>query len=1220
MATVFENIFETVNSGFAQAVYEDYLRDPNSVSPEWRALFENGLKGEVPGEGEDETADEDIARERPATSVAVADSAPATSRADTLSEPITGPALRLLQNMEASLSVPTATSFRDIDVTKLWDTRKALNAALAAAGEKLSFTHLVGWAIVQAAVDFPSMGHAVVEVDGAPHRMNPGNVNLGLAVDAEGKDGRRRLLVPVIKRADTMSFREFYDEYERLVAGARNNKLMPDSYMGGTITLTNPGTIGTVASVPRLMARQGSIIATGAIQSVADVRVMTLTSTYDHRIIQGAESGLFLQAIDRLLNGGAGFYQGVATAMDVDPAVLASVAVQGTGVAQAAVPVATSPKPAASQAAALTGNTVPAEMMYHVAAAKSLVKAHRMHGHLAAYIDPLGTEPIGDPALHPEPLGLTPEVMAQIPAKVLRVYVDGETLADAFPNLQATYLRSIAYEIEYIASHEQRVWLRRVVESGQHRTPMTKDEQRQVLSTLIRIQSLESFLHRTYLGQKRFSIEGLDMLVPMLRHAVRLAGDQGANEVVMGMAHRGRLSVLSHVLGVPTESLLAEFEGAHDVQDTLATQRGTGDVKYHYGASGTLENSHGGKVNVILMPNPSHLEAVNPVVEGHTRASQTEREGAHNSHHPERVMPVLIHGDAAFAAQGVVAETLNLAALPGYNTGGTLHIIANNQIGFTTDPRDARSTDFASDLAKGFDVPIAHVNADDPEACIAAVRLAMMYRRQFHNDFVINLIGYRRHGHNEGDEPRYTQPLMYEVIDSHPPVADIYASSLVDAGVVTEDEVQRERDGVQQQLTQALDRFRNQRGDVDQQAPNPYVTAEWRAATEPKTDVARDLLLQLNEQLLRVPDGFTVNKKLERTLGKRRSVVEEEDSIDWGHAEALAIASLLAEGVPLRLVGQDTERGTFSHRHMVLSDAVTGDRYAPMQHLDSATAPFELHNTPLSEYAALGFEYGYSVAAPETMVMWEAQFGDFVNGAEIIIDQFIIAGLVKWDQTSRLVLLLPHGYEGQGPEHSSARLERFLALGAEGNIRVANCSTPAQYFHLLRYQAKHAMLRPLVLMTPKSLLRHPQAVSSISELTTGRFHFALDDPERSDNRDAVTRLVLCSGKVYYDAIRAPQRESAHSVAIGRLELLYPFPSGAVKDLLNRYSNLKEVVWLQEEPTNMGARKWVVPQVTELLRPNVTIRSLARPERSSPAEGFLKKHLAEQERLVAAALT
>ncbi len=1203
---MFENIFETVNSGFAQSLYEDYLRDPQSVSPEWRALFENGIQGERPADSNSAPTEQPVGS---TTVVSPPVAAPATT-SDVASEPITGPALRLLQNMEASLSVPTATSFREVDVSKLWDTRKALNQALAARGIKLSFTHLIGWAITRAATEFPSMLHAVVDVNGEPHRADPGSVNLGLAVDTEGRDGRRKLLVPIIKHADGMSFREFYDEYERLVAGARNNKLMPDSYMGGTITLTNPGTIGTVASVPRLMKGQGSIIATGSIRDVADARIMTLSSTYDHRIIQGAESGMFLRVVAQLLEGETGFYQGVAESMEVDPSALAEVAAPVT--APAAAP---SPGPVAQP-----GSVVSVEMLYHVAAAKSLVKAHRMHGHLAAYLDPLGTEPIGDPALHPEPLGLTPEIMAQIPASVLRVYVEGETLADALPPLQATYLRTIAYEIEYIASHEQRVWLRRVVESGQHRTPMSKDEQRHVLSTLVGIQGLETFLHRTYLGQKRFSIEGLDMLVPMLQHAVKLAGDQGADEVVMGMAHRGRLSVLTHVLGVPFDALLGEFEGAHDVQDTLATQRGTGDVKYHYGASGTLQNSHGGKVDVVLMPNPSHLEAVNPVVEGHARASQTDRDGPRIQHHPERIMPLLIHGDAAFAAQGVVAETLNLAGLEGYNTGGTLHIIANNQIGFTTDPKDARSTDFASDLAKGFDVPIAHVNADDPEACIAAVRLAMMYRRHFHNDFVINLIGYRRHGHNEGDEPRYTQPLMYERIDAHPPVADVYAKTLIEAGVVTEDEVQRERDSVNQQLTRSLDRFRTERDVGDQSNSNPYVTSEWRAAAEPETAVPVELLDHLDEALLRVPDGFTVNPKLQRTLGKRRTAMKEGGPIDWGHAEALAFASLLTEGVPLRLVGQDTERGTFSHRHMVLSDAVTGDRHTPIKHLDKATASFELHNSPLSEYAAVGFEYGYSVSAPETMVMWEAQFGDFVNGAEIIIDQFIIAGLVKWDQTSRLVLLLPHGYEGQGPEHSSARLERFLALGAEGNIRVANCSTPAQYFHLLRYQAKHSMLRPLVVMTPKSLLRHPQAVSSTSDLATGRFNFVLDDPTLPGPRDAVTRIVLCSGKVYYDAIRSPKRADAASVAVGRIELLYPFPSGAVQKLLKGYTNLKEVVWLQEEPMNMGARKWVVPQILDLVPADVTVRYIARPERSSPAEGFLKKHLAEQERLVGAALT
>jgi 2-oxoglutarate decarboxylase len=1198
---VFENVFETVNSGFAQALYEDYLKDPRSVPPEWQELFDNGLMGAEPannGRGEAAVADE--ADEAVQTKPAIA-AAPTVSPARS-SVPIEGPALRLLQNMEASLSIPTATSFRELDVERLWQTRAQLNRELASRNIKLSFTHLIGWAIVRAAGAYPVMGHAVVEHDGTPYRTDAGAVNLGLAVDTEGKDSKRKLMVPVVKQADGMTFREFHDEYERLVAGARDGKLMPDEYLGATLTLTNPGTIGTVASVPRLMRGQGSIVATGAIRVVGGTRTMTVTSTYDHRIIQGAESGMFLQRIDRLLQGEDGFYEEVAHQMGVQISVGAVPVVQD---------IVTSP-------GADNVGGLGREFLTHVASAMSLVSAYRTHGYLAARLDPLGTDPIGDPALHPKSVGLTPEIMKRIPAAVLGVYVEGQTLAEALPHLQEMYCGTIAYEIEHIASHRERVWLRQVIESSVHRRMLTSDRKLRTLTSLIRTTALEEFLHRTYLGQKRFGIEGLEMLVPVLEMAIDLAAEQGAEDVVMGMAHRGRLNVLTHILGVPYESLLAEFEGGHDTHDTLAAGRGTGDVKYHYGASGTFECLHGEKVEVVLMPNPSHLEAVNPVVEGHVRAYQTNRSGTQITHHSKRVVPMLMHGDAAFAAQGVVAETFNLACLEGYDTGGTLHIITNNQIGFTTDPWEARSTDFASDLAKGFDVPIIHVNADDPDACLAAVQLAMLYRDKFENDCVINLVGYRRFGHNEGDEPRYTQPKMYARVDVHPPVKELYAAALQSEGVVTQEEVDRVTTEIWEELRRAHERLRPQ---AESEADDEQVrlSGEWTVAEEPDTRVSGEILLDLNTQLTSVPDEFTVNQKLLRQLKRRVTSFAEGGSLDWAHAEALALSSLLIEGVPLRLVGQDTVRGTFSQRHLELHDANTGTRYTPIENLSSASAPIELHNSPLSEYAALGFEYGYSVAAPEALVLWEAQFGDFANNAEVIIDQFVIAGLAKWGETSRLVLLLPHGYEGQGPEHSSARLERYLALGAEGNIRVANCSTPAQYFHLLRRQAKHTQLRPLFVMTPKSLLRHPRAVSTVSELVDGRFEFIMDDPTLPGSPETVTRIVFCSGKIYYDAATATERPHAIHVALARIELLYPFPEDAVSELIARYPSVREIIWLQEEPMNMGARKWVVPQLMELAPEWTTVRYLARPERSSPAEGYLIKHQAEQARLVAEAL-
>jgi 2-oxoglutarate dehydrogenase E1 component len=1214
---VFENIFETVNSGFAQALYEDFLNDPASVPPEWRALFENGLRGletaETDGTGGTEVRQRgtgpSVSSVPPVSSVP-GDATPSVSPVSPISsagglEPITGPPLRLFQNMEASLTIPTATSFREIDVSCLADVRAATNEHLKPRNIKLSFTHLIGWAIVRAVQELPVMARAVVEVEGRPHRLDPDGVHLGLAVDVQRKDGSRGLLVPVIKHAERMTFAQFHAEYERLVAGARDGKLLPDAYQGGTITLTNPGTIGTVASVPRLMKGQGSIIATGAIREPGGARVMTITSTYDHRIIQGAESGLFLRLVDELLQGGRGFYEEIAGAMGVSGA-MAVRAGKAEGVAT----------PTALPAEADVGG---AELLHYIAAAMSLVRAHRTHGYLCARLDPLGTPPVGDPAVDPGPSELTSEIMARIPAGALRVYVPGAMLAQALPRLRETYCGTIAYEIEHIASHEQRVWLRQVIESGQHRTPLTPTEQRRLLEALTRVDALERFLHKAYLGHKRFGIEGLDMLVPMLHWACNLAADHGANEVVIGMAHRGRLNVLTHVLSRSYETLLAEFEGGREVEETLTPRGGTGDVKYHHGAEGRFATAGGGEIAVVLQANPSHLEAVNPVVEGRARADQTRRDFPRAHHDSGLVLPVLVHGDAAFAAQGVVAETLNLARLEGFGTGGTLHIIANNQVGFTTDPRDGRSTDYASDLAKGFDVPIIHVNADDPEACVAAVRLAMMYRQRFRGDCVVDLVGYRRHGHNEGDEPRYTQPQMYVRIDRHPTVRRIYADALVAQGLLRTEEAERMEAEAFDLLVTTQQKLRAELQEASGGEEPVRISGAWAAVAEPDTAVPEPLLRELNEQLLHVPDGFTVNPKLAKQLERRRDALGSAGGIDWGHAEALAFASLLTEGVPIRLTGQDTERGTFSQRHLVLHDAVTGRRYAPSQHLAGARASFELHNSPLSEYAVLGFEYGYAVAAREALVLWEAQFGDFANAAEVIIDQFIIAGLAKWGQTSRLTLLLPHGYEGQGPEHSSARLERYLALGAEGNIRVANCSTPAQYFHLLRRQARHRELRPLILMTPKSLLRLPQATSTVTDLANGRFQFVLDDPAPPASRSAVSRLVLCSGKVYYDAALAPRRVEATHVAIGRIELLYPFPEVDVRALIGSYTALREIVWLQEEPSNMGARKWVVPQLEALAPPGVDVRYVSRPEHSSPAEGYPAAHRATQDRLVADAL-
>jgi 2-oxoglutarate dehydrogenase E1 component len=1147
---------------------------------------------------------------RATASAAATTAAAAAKPAD--AQLLKGSAATLARYMDDSRSIPTATSFRTLAVTVLDARRKQLKEA----GQKVSFTHLIAYAIAQAAAEMPVMAHHFADIGGKPHRVDDGAVNLGLAVDVEKKDGSRTLMVPVIRGADALDFEAFLAAYDALVEKARTNALTADDLTGGNITLTNPGGIGTVASVPRLMVGQGTIVATGSIAypvglgavgaQIGAEKVMSMTSTYDHRIIQVAESGLFLQLIERYLQGESDFYEGAFGAL---------------GVALPALPPAPTPSlPAALPAARAPATAPPNEQLLQaVQAADSLLKAFRMHGHLAAQLDPLGSDPVGDPALDPGPLRLTPELMAQIPARVLRVGVPGATFADALPYLRDTYCGTIAYEIEHISSHRQRVWLREKIETGAFRQPLSDEERKALLKRLIEVDALERFMHKAYLGQKQFSIEGLDMTVPMIDELVRLAGANGGREVVIGMAHRGRLNVLAHNLGRSYGSIFAEFEGVSTLDViTSIPQGGTGDVKYHHGARGTQELPGGGSLIVRLESNPSHLEYVGPVATGATRAAQTTRQGPHATQDTNAAFPIVLHGDAAFPGQGVVAETFNLQALDGYTVGGTIHLIQNNQVGFTTDPDDARSTRWASDLAKGFDVPIIHVNADDVAACISAVRLAHAYRQEFGHDVLIDLIGYRRFGHNEADEPAYTQPEMYTKIREHPTTPVLYARQLIDAGVVTQNEVDATTDAVWQQLSEQHQQLKAR---LSAATAVEQGTGEYQLDRTPSPDVATavdaERLRELNEALLRVPDGFTIHPKLKRPLEQRREAMGAKGGITWAHAEALAFASLLTEGSPVRLTGQDAERGTFSQRHLVLHDPRTGQEYCPIQHLPNALAPMELHNSPLSEMAALGFEYGYSQEGPETLVVWEAQFGDFVNSAQVIIDQFIVSGLAKWGQSTRLTLLLPHAYEGSGPEHSSARLERWLQLAAEGNIRVAYPSTPAQYFHLLRRQAKIAKQRPLVVMTPKSLLRLPQATNRIEHLSDTQFYPVLAEP-RVDN-EKVTRLILCSGKVYYDLVGDKLREGNDGVAIGRVELLYPFPQGQILELVGSYPNLREVVWLQEEPRNMGARAHMSPRLMQILPRELKFGYIGRPERASTAEGYPAAHAQEQRRIVTTAL-
>jgi 2-oxoglutarate dehydrogenase E1 component len=783
----------------------------------------------------------------------------------------------------------------------------------------------------------------------------------------------------------------------------------------------------------------------------------------------------------------------------------------------------------------------------------------------------------------------------------------GEIVPEVLAWLRDTYSGTIGYEFEHLEEPERREWMREAIESARYRGPLSGEARLRLLERLTEVEGFEQFLHRAYLGQKRFSIEGLDMLVPMLDLAIERAATAGAREVVLGMAHRGRLNVLAHVLGRSYSAIFAEFEGHQ-------AGTGTGDVKYHAGAEGTYATASGQPLTVALAPNPSHLEFVDPVVEGIARARQEHREGTTLSRDPNAVVPILIHGDAAFSAQGVVAETLNMAELAGYATGGTLHLIANNQIGFTTLPSDARSTYYASDLALGFDIPVIHVNADDPEACLTSVRIALAYREAFGADFVIDLVGYRRYGHNEGDEPAYTQPLMYQEVSDHPTVRAQWERTLVEDGLLDEARAEEIRASLQHRLQEIQDGVKADEGEHDDaRMPSPPTLPEG----PPEADTALDAatLRRLDAAVHAWPEDFHVHDKLARQLRRRAEVLADgEGPVDWAHAEALAFASLVARGTPIRLTGQDSERGTFSQRHLVLHDAENGRTFAPLAHVPGASAPFSVYNSPLSEVAALGFEYGYSAAALDSLVLGEAQCGDFVNAAQVIIDQFLVAGRAKWGQEARLGLLLPHGYEGQGPEHSSARIERFLQLAAEDNIRVANCTTPAQYFHLLRLQVLEERARPLIVMTPKSLLRHPKAVSRLPDFTDRSFQPVLGDSTAEARAERVRRLIVCSGKVYYDLL-AHDGEGAEETAIARLELLYPFPKAAIQTLLATYPAADDVVWAQEEPRNMGAWHYAEPRLRKRLREGQTVRYAGRPGRASPAEGSALAHREQQAAIV-----
>lgn len=876
--------------------------------------------------------------------------------------------------------------------------------------------------------------------------------------------------------------------------------------------------------------------------------------------------------------------------------------------------------PAEGQPAVPSGEIIVPEAD-KVMATVNLATTIREYGHLAAHIDPLGmADPPGDPALHPSDHGLTEADLRALPASIIGGKpAEGATNAlDAIARLREIYSTSIGYDYDHMRLPDERAWLREAAETRRFRPPNDPLDPRRLLEQLTKVEAFEHFLHRIFPGKTRFSVEGLDMMVPMLDIMLGESADAGIYAILIGMAHRGRLNILAHILHKPYTEILQEFrDTAGDEHPAREFLGWTGDVKYHAGASRSLTGKSPVDLVVTMVPNPSHLEHVNPVIAGMARAAGTHTEQPGRPYFdPQVVLPIVIHGDAAFPGQGIVAETLNLQRLRGYRVGGTIHIIANNQVGFTTSQWEGRSTLYASDLAKGFKVPIVHVNADDPEACVEVARLACAYRQKFATDFVIDLVGYRRYGHNEGDEPRFTQPRMYEAIDNHPTARKLWADELTKRGVVTPEESEQLFNSQIEALNHIYQSLPPEPpAALEPQLPPP----PGGAARHARTDVPSELLVDLNAELLRLPTNFHLNKKLARTFDRRHDMFADPDAktVDWATAEALAFATILADGTAIRLTGEDVERGTFSHRHAVLRDETSGAVYIPLQNLPQARAAFEVRNSPLSEAGTIGFEYGYSIQAPERLTIWEAQYGDFVNTAQAIIDEYLTSGNAKWELKSSLVLLLPHGYEGQGPDHSTGRLERFLQLAAEMNIRIANATTAAQYFHLLRRQA--ALLTtdplPLIVMTPKSLLRNTKVYSSLRELAEGQWQPVIDDQQAAANRDAVRRIILCSGKIYIDMIADPHRASQNALALVRIEQLYPLETEALTQVIDAYPNATEVVWLQEEPANAGAWDSISQRLQRLLNGKLPLQLIARPRRASPAEGTMSMHVQHQATLI-----
>ena len=1201
------------NDWMVEDMYRRFADAPESVSEAWRDFFADYVPN-TSRQRPDRSNGRTQATGRPTptaeTVVAPAGTEPASPRSPTsesegadteqhaanVSEPpegadrLIGITARIAEAMDTSLEVPTATSVRSIPAKLLEVNRRILNNHLrrSSHGGKVSFTHLIGWAVVKAMNAMPELNVSYDVFDGVPYRVHHGEVNLGLAVDQEGRDGNRVLIVPNIKGVQSFDFEGYWSAYEALIRKVRRGELGLDDFAGTTVTLTNPGMIGTVQSVPRLMKGQGLIVGVGAIiyppeYQAADAatlarlgigRVMTLTSTYDHRVIQGAQSGRLLDLIHGFLLGEDAFYDEIFEAMHV-PYTPARWAVDDN-------PQFGTPAWAEKQARVF-----------------ELINRYRVRGHLIADLDPLRQQlPAMPKELDPLTHGLT---IWDLDREYATNGIAGKTtlkLGEILGILRDAYCRTTGIEYMHMQDPDEKQWLRDRLERPPPAT--SRDEKVRILRRLNQAESFEEFLHTKYVGHKRFGLEGLESLIPLMATVLDQAADDGMEEVVIGMAHRGRLNVLANIVGKDRSRIFREFEGDVDPDTT----QGSGDVKYHLGAQGAHQSPAGNEVAVEVVPNPSHLEAVDPVLVGVARAKME----AYGSDGHDTVLPMLLHGDAAFAGQGVVVETLNLSQLRGYRTGGTVHVILNNQVGFTTSVADARSSVYATDVAKTIMAPILHVNADDPEAVVRAARLAYEYRAEFHKDVVIDMIGYRRRGHNEGDEPSFTQPLMYRAIDAHRSVRKQYMERLINQGDLSIEDGDAILEDYRVLLQSSFEGESRADGESAGGAPEANV------AEGGQTSVAPDLLADLNAYVNTPPDGFTVHPKLERVLDGRRKLFAD-GMVDWAMAEYFALGALAEEGFWVRWAGEDSKRGTFSHRHAALVDFETGEQWLPLQERTAESARVRFVDSLLSEFAAVGFEYGYSIESPDTLVVWEAQFGDFANGAQVVIDQFVAAGEAKWGVRSSLVLMLPHGFEGQGPEHSSARLERYLQLAAGDNLRIVVPSTPAQLFHALRRQMHTRPRKPLVLLSPKSLLRTSPSFSPVGAFTDDGFRSVIDDPARPDP-ESVTRLVVCSGKIYYDVDRE-RGPADDGVALVRLEEPYPFPTEELERVLSGYRRVSEIVWLQEEPENMGAWPFVRPLLANVVDQPVEV--ICRGASASPATGSNKRHAIQQQKLVDRAL-